>query len=100
MNRTKGSSENIFPVFSSFRSMSKKYFGGFGPGVPPLPIPNREVKPGHADGTAPQCGRVGRRLLNERALCTILYGGLSILFIILLISTGCSGFVLSLLKMY
>ena len=22
------------------------------PGVPPLPIPNREVKPGHADGTA------------------------------------------------
>ena len=40
-----------------------EYFGGFGPGVPPLPIPNREVKPGHADGTAPQCGRVGRRLL-------------------------------------
>ena len=67
MNRTKGSSENIFPVFSSFRSMSKKYFGGFGPGVPPLPIPNREVKPGHADGTAPQCGRVGRRLLNEES---------------------------------
>ena len=38
--------------------------GGFGPGVPPLPIPNREVKPGRADGTAPQCGRVGRRLLD------------------------------------
>ena len=36
--------------------------GGYGPGVPPLPIPNREVKPGRADGTAPQCGRVGRRL--------------------------------------
>ena len=32
----------------------------------PLPIPNREVKPGRADGTAPQCGRVGRRLLEER----------------------------------
>ena len=47
--------------------MSKKYFGGFGPGVPPLPIPNREVKPGHADGTAPQCGRVGRRLLYEES---------------------------------
>src|SRR5215218_6122628 len=25
----------------------------------PLPIPNREVKPAMADGTAPQCGRVG-----------------------------------------
>ena len=37
--------------------------GGFCPGAPPLPIPNREVKPGRADGTAPQCGRVGRRRL-------------------------------------
>ena len=49
-----------------FRSISEKsYSGGFGPGVPPLPIPNREVKPGRADGTAPQCGRVGRRLLER-----------------------------------
>ncbi len=31
--------------------------------VPPLPIPNREVKPACADGTAMQCGRVGGRLL-------------------------------------
>ena len=29
----------------------------------PLPIPNREVKPAYADGTALQCGRVGSRLL-------------------------------------
>ena len=28
-------------------------------GVPPLPIPNRAVKPACADGTARQCGRVG-----------------------------------------
>ena len=42
-----------------------KYLGGFSLGVPPLPIPNREVKPERADGTAPQCGRVGRRLFNE-----------------------------------
>ena len=28
------------------------YSGGYCTGVPPLPIPNREVKPGHADGTA------------------------------------------------
>ncbi len=26
--------------------------GGYGTGDPPLPIPNREVKPRHADGTA------------------------------------------------
>ena len=52
-----------------FQSIAEKsYSGGFGPGVPPLPIPNREVKPGRADGTAPQCGRVGRRLLEERRL--------------------------------
>ena len=44
---------------------TEAYSGGFGPGVPPLPIPNREVKPGRADGTAPQCGRVGRRLLER-----------------------------------
>ena len=37
--------------------------GGYGGGVPPLPIPNREVKPAYADGTAMQCGRVGSRLL-------------------------------------
>ena len=30
---------------------------------PPLPIPNREVKPARADGTAQQCGRVGSRPL-------------------------------------
>lgn len=28
----------------------------------PLPIPNREVKPERADGTAKRCGRVGSRL--------------------------------------
>ena len=37
--------------------------GGYCGGVPPLPIPNREVKPACADGTAMQCGRVGGRLL-------------------------------------
>ena len=28
------------------------YLGGYSVGVPPLPIPNREVKPFSADGTA------------------------------------------------
>ena len=36
--------------------------GGYCGGVPPLPIPNREVKPAYADGTAMKCGRVGSRL--------------------------------------
>ena len=39
--------------------------GGYSCGAPPLPIPNREVKPARADGTAPQSGRVGRRRLGE-----------------------------------
>ena len=47
----------------------KEILGGYGGGVPPLPIPNREVKLTCADGTAMQCGRVGSRLLlTERVL--------------------------------
>ena len=38
--------------------------GGYCGGAPPLPIPNREVKPAYADGTAMQCGRVGSRLFS------------------------------------
>ena len=34
------------------------YLGDYSIRVPPLPIPNREVKPDHADGTA-SSGRVG-----------------------------------------
>ena len=30
----------------------QSYSGGYSGGVPPLPIPNREVKPARADGTA------------------------------------------------
>ena len=45
----------------ALRSLS----GGYSGGVPPLPIPNREVKPVIADGTAMQCGRVGSRLLSD-----------------------------------
>ncbi len=45
---------------------TEKQSGGYSGGVPPLPIPNREVKPAIADGTAMQCGRVGSRLLFER----------------------------------
>ena len=46
----------------------KKTSGGYCGRVPPLPIPNREVKPACADGTAMQCGRVGGRLLSRLRL--------------------------------
>ena len=44
-------------------------------GVPPLPIPNREVKPNSADGTAKICGRVGHRRFYKRHSieCLFLY---------------------------
>ena len=32
--------------------INTKDLGGYSVGVPPLPIPNREVKPDSADGTA------------------------------------------------
>ena len=42
-----------------FLSICQPHLGGYCSGVPPLPIPNREVKPACADGTAILCGRVG-----------------------------------------
>ena len=45
--------------------LSTPLSGGYCSGVPPLPIPNREVKPACADGTAMQCGRVGSRRLYK-----------------------------------
>ena len=49
-------------------------------GDPPLPIPNREVKPDSADGTANVCGRVGHRHFykkgasaNAKALFSCIY---------------------------
>ena len=47
--------------------------GGYGGGVPPLPIPNREVKPASADGTAMQCGRVGGRILLFESKAPFMY---------------------------
>ena len=36
-----------------FHAKDQDIQGGYSTGDPPLPIPNREVKPRHADGTAP-----------------------------------------------
>ena len=61
----------IFSSLSCFACVQIRHTplsGGYCGGVPPLPIPNREVKPTCADGTAMQCGRVGRRLLSMKSL--------------------------------
>ena len=53
--------------FKIVSERSERTLGGYCGGVPPLPIPNREVKPACADGTAMQCGRVGDCLLYLRS---------------------------------
>ena len=57
-------------ILSLVRVMSSLISGGYCDGAPPIPIPNREVKPACADGTAMQCGRVGHRLLFRRLWIT------------------------------
>ena len=60
----------IFSSLSCFACVQIRHTplsGGYCGEVPPLPIPNREVKLTCADGTAMQCGRVGSRLLLSRA---------------------------------
>ena len=64
--------------------------GGYCGGVPPLPIPNREVKPTSADGTAMQCGRVGNRLLLEESSETKVLG-LSFFLLYGLLRGGAAG---------
>ena len=54
--------------------------GGYCSGVPPLPIPNREVKPACADGTAMQCGRVGGRHFYRSPWRVI--SGASVVFVV------------------
>ena len=55
----------FFQLIAFASEPCQPYSGGYGDGVPPLPIPNREVKPVHADGTA-SSGRVGSRpLFNQ-----------------------------------
>ena len=44
--------ENYYFSLLTFSFSLKKHSGGYNTGAPPLPIPNREVKPGRADGTA------------------------------------------------
>ena len=52
---------NYQSSISNYQLRASDLSGGYCSGVPPLPIPNREVKPACADGTAMQCGRVGGR---------------------------------------
>ena len=65
---------NITYTFACVQIRHNPLSGGYCGGVPPLPIPNREVKPTSADGTAMQCGRVGNRLLLEESSETKVLG--------------------------
>ena len=44
-------SDNVQTSLAIIQTLHR-HSGGYSSGVPPLPIPNREVKPVHADGTA------------------------------------------------
>src|SRR5690606_15969334 len=59
-------SSNNMSMYAAPRGMYRKVFRCLYRRCPPLPIPNREVKPARADGIAVTGGRVGR--------CLILYG--------------------------
>ena len=48
-----------------FEFIARNNNGGYNEGDPPLPIPNREVKPISADDTAIPSGKVGSRQLYE-----------------------------------
>ena len=64
----------IFSSLSCFACVQIRHnplSGGYCGEVPPLPIPNREVKLTCADGTAMQCGRVGSRLLLSKPQISI-----------------------------
>ena len=66
--------------FYIINSSLKRYLGGYSSGVPPLPIPNREVKPTRADGTALHRGRVGRRRFSETSKISVF--GVSLFYIV------------------
>ena len=50
------------------RMKHRVLLGGYSSEVPPLPIPNREVKLTNADGTAYLGGRVGSRLFKPNPI--------------------------------
>ena len=52
---------------------NRKNLGGYSGGAPPLPIPNREVKPLMADGTGIPTGRVGSCHIYLKSL-TVMWG--------------------------
>ena len=70
------------PQSHSFDTMKRRVLlGGYSSEVPPLPIPNREVKLTNADGTAYLGGRVGSRLFkrrpNENSIFSFLFAEVS-----------------------
>ena len=56
---------SLYTIYAAQSSEKRRINGGNSDGDPPLPIPNREVKPVSADGTAIPSGRVGSRQPSE-----------------------------------
>ena len=52
MIEAKEKSGDTYLAWNEISKQTPKDTGGYSEGVPPLPIPNREVKPLSADGTA------------------------------------------------
>ena len=65
--RMSGITWGVVPVSFLVSLVNNRISGGYSSGAPPLPIPNREVKPTRADGTALRRGRVGRRRFYREA---------------------------------
>ena len=57
----------IIAIAASIAESYLQFLWWFCRGCSPLPIPNREVKPLMADGTAQQCGRVGSCHIHLKA---------------------------------
>ena len=66
--------DGIYVQHLFFLSSCQPYSGGYSTGVPPLPIPNREVKP-VTPMVLRNSGRVGRRRFPEKSSVTILLRG-------------------------
>ena len=68
---------NITYTFACVQIRHNPLSGGYCGEVPPLPIPNREVKLTCADGTAMQCGRSTGAFAEVNILDRCYYKGIS-----------------------
>ena len=67
-NETKSQGVSLSATYAFRRRQGRaRYYGGNSSGDPPLPIPNREVKPARAYDTAIPSGKVGSRQFKTKS---------------------------------